>query len=296
MAFCSNCGHQLADGAKFCFECGAKVNVPAVSQGEQRKTVYDGKIHKCPNCGDILDAYEAVCESCGYERRGNDATSSSLIFAEQLNAAPTEQEKAAIIQSFPIPNSKEDIIEFLILASSSINRSTPTITLNAWKTKIEQCYLKAKLVFIGDQRLAVIEEQYLKSQKDISKAKRRLPTWAKVVLPFAICAAAFLIFFVGITMIPVLISIPSNASDEAKVTAENDRLNAIVQEVYDAIEEENYTLARAKAVTLSYAAPTSYDREAAIAKWDRVREDLLEIIDRAEQGQEYTTDLIIPKG
>ena len=27
MAFCSNCGHQLADGAKFCFECGTKVEV-----------------------------------------------------------------------------------------------------------------------------------------------------------------------------------------------------------------------------------------------------------------------------
>lgn len=26
MAFCTNCGHQIADGAKFCFECGVKVN------------------------------------------------------------------------------------------------------------------------------------------------------------------------------------------------------------------------------------------------------------------------------
>ena len=26
--FCSNCGSQLADGAKFCSECGAKVSRP----------------------------------------------------------------------------------------------------------------------------------------------------------------------------------------------------------------------------------------------------------------------------
>ena len=25
MAFCTNCGHQLAEGAKFCFGCGAAV-------------------------------------------------------------------------------------------------------------------------------------------------------------------------------------------------------------------------------------------------------------------------------
>ena len=38
--------------------------------------VFEGTIHKCPNCGDILDAYESVCEACGYERRGANSTSS----------------------------------------------------------------------------------------------------------------------------------------------------------------------------------------------------------------------------
>ena len=76
MAFCSNCGHQLADGAKFCFECGAKVIGSTTDRSESRRVVYDGEIFKCPNCGDILDAYESVCETCGYERRGAKATSS----------------------------------------------------------------------------------------------------------------------------------------------------------------------------------------------------------------------------
>ena len=26
MAYCMNCGHQLADGAKYCFDCGAKID------------------------------------------------------------------------------------------------------------------------------------------------------------------------------------------------------------------------------------------------------------------------------
>ena len=84
MAFCTECGHQLAEGAKFCFECGAKVNEPVVSRQESRKVVYDGEVHKCPNCGEIMDAYESVCKSCGYERRGTKATSSVQILAKKL--------------------------------------------------------------------------------------------------------------------------------------------------------------------------------------------------------------------
>ena len=74
MAYCINCGQELPEGAKFCAICGASAN--RTSQGTQRKTTYDGEIFKCPNCGDILDAYESVCETCGYERRGAKATSS----------------------------------------------------------------------------------------------------------------------------------------------------------------------------------------------------------------------------
>ena len=89
MAFCIECGYQLADGAKFCFECGARVNASVSPPVEQRKTVYDGEIHRCPNCGDILDAYESVCETCGYERRGSKVTNSVKEFAQWVSAANT---------------------------------------------------------------------------------------------------------------------------------------------------------------------------------------------------------------
>ena len=89
--FCTECGHQLAEGAKFCFECGAKVNEPVVSREEARKVVYDGEIHKCPNCGALLAAYESVCEACGYERRGAKATSSVQELARKLEAIEAQR-------------------------------------------------------------------------------------------------------------------------------------------------------------------------------------------------------------
>ncbi len=42
MAFCSNCGKELAVGAKFCFECGTPV---AKADETVRKTVFSGEIH-----------------------------------------------------------------------------------------------------------------------------------------------------------------------------------------------------------------------------------------------------------
>lgn len=84
MAFCTNCGRQLAEGAKFCFECGAKVGNSAGTRAEARKNVYDGEIYRCPNCGDILDAYESVCQTCGYERRGAKATGSVQELAKKI--------------------------------------------------------------------------------------------------------------------------------------------------------------------------------------------------------------------
>ena len=51
MAFCIHCGKELADGARFCANCGTSVVVghEQDKSENQQKTVYDGRIHKCPN-------------------------------------------------------------------------------------------------------------------------------------------------------------------------------------------------------------------------------------------------------
>ena len=63
MAFCINCGQELAEEANFCANCGKAVN--SSSSTAQRKTVYDGEIHKCPNCGEYNLSHR-VCSACGY--------------------------------------------------------------------------------------------------------------------------------------------------------------------------------------------------------------------------------------
>lgn len=223
MAFCTACGHQLADGAKFCFECGAKVKELASPCVEQRKTVYDGEIHRCPNCGDILDAYESICKTCGYERRGVKATSSVQELAQKLEVierqrppkkvtsiftqaftqghiSTTDEQKINLIQSFPIPNAKEDIMEFAVMAISNVdpdvfstmstnryNNAPKQAISNAWLSKFEQAYQKGKLMFGDSPELENMHSLYIAKKKAIKIKKNGI--WIAVGIMYGILFA-----------------------------------------------------------------------------------------------------------
>ena len=126
MSYCINCGKELQDGAKFCFECGSSVNS---NKQTERKSVYDGEIHKCPNCGEILNAFELKCSLCGYELRGTKSTSAVKEFALKLevieskreyekpkglfgsaiaqqNISKTDEQKINLIKSFSVPKTR----------------------------------------------------------------------------------------------------------------------------------------------------------------------------------------------
>ena len=166
MAFCINCGQELVEGAKFCAECGTAVN-DSISTN-QRKTTFEGEIHKCPNCGDTIDAYETVCEVCGYEIRGRKTTSIVHELALKLEATDEIQKKEELIRNFYIPNTKEDIYEFMILATSNIK--TEGVTTKAWLVKLEQAYQKAYLSFSDDKKFEHIKSLYdsCKQQKNLN--------------------------------------------------------------------------------------------------------------------------------
>ena len=169
MPFCTNCGAQIAEGAKFCTNCGAASTRPESG----RKTVYDGNVHKCPNCGEALTAFTSVCPSCGYEIRGKSAVASVQTFYSDLSKAQTTEQKDRMIRNFPIPNTKEDIIEFMILASSNILGEDERDIYEAWLAKFEQAYQKALILFAGDPDLVRIQQIYNNCQINIGTEKRR---------------------------------------------------------------------------------------------------------------------------
>lgn len=199
MPYCSNCGHYVEEGVKFCSNCGAAVTGNA--EGEKRQTVHQGKIYKCPNCGEVLKSFEAICPTCGYEIRGAKAADSVRDLETRLESVETASEKANIIRHFPIPNTKEDILEFLILASTNANEKLDSEISSAWVIKLEQVVQKARLLILDKEQLGRIEKEYQNINKRLSK-ERTIRTAKKVgsalaevtpVLPQVLIIAGWLI-------------------------------------------------------------------------------------------------------
>ena len=177
MPFCNNCGQELAEGSKFCASCGKVINEN--NSNTQRKTTYEGEIHKCPNCGELLGAFVSVCSSCGYEIRGRKASDSIREFALSLARTESDAQKASLIRNFPIPNTKEDILEFVILAATNFNMQHDPQEdggkkdiSDAWCAKIEQSYQKAKLLFNGDKDFFEIQDVYDQTHSQIKELKQ----------------------------------------------------------------------------------------------------------------------------
>ena len=209
MAFCSECGKELTDGAKFCANCGAAVG--ASETETKRKEMYDGQIHKCVYCGAELPSFATECPICGKELRGLQTDNSVKELAkklEELENKRTEttgwasfiqkhidkegldnidKQKMDLIKNFPIPNTKEAIQEFLILASSNMKvelvgskseQAAQQALAVAWRAKYEQAYKKAQILsgFYFEKEITAepVKEKDEKNAKGSGKGKKFL--------------------------------------------------------------------------------------------------------------------------
>jgi len=101
--YCQNCGAEIASGAKFCAECGAKISK------QERKP----KVPTCPKCGAEIESGEKFCSECGAkvspklkkaaaakkkisareaksQEKVMDSQSGGIVFAEKAKTAPKE--------------------------------------------------------------------------------------------------------------------------------------------------------------------------------------------------------------
>lgn len=304
MAYCINCGTQLAEGAKFCQKCGKNVSESAPEQTTRRTIEFEGKLYKCPNCGEILQSFVRNCPACGLELRGTKPASSVREFALKLEAiearrgtlkksmlsklaesnevSTTDAQKASLIKSYSVPNTREDILEFMILATANVNlrvydsmskhtsKSDEAVN-DAWVSKIQQVYEKAKLSFGSDRGFQQqIEALYNKHLRDITKAKK------KNILKY-ICLLGWL----PIMIIILIITAPMIGG--AKYEKEEARLEAIVADVEIAMDEGDYRLALRTAESIEYRyEDTNQER----ARWWGIKKETLidEIIETAEEN------------
>lgn len=89
------------------------------SQIEKEKKAALGKV--CPKCGRQVAPLTLVCE-CGFEFTQTDRTSSVQKLMTQINATSSKERIHNLITLFPVPNTKEDIIDFLALSAPNSKR------------------------------------------------------------------------------------------------------------------------------------------------------------------------------
>lgn len=163
-----------------------------------------GDIRKCPSCGAIVQSFSAKCVDCGHEfsnieanasiqklfkmlndaedMRQEDSTSNNPfsamggLMSKQLTQAmgpgKVDKKKIEIISNFPVPTTKEDIMEFLSLAvpkaktiGNFLTKNTPENKahndfVNVWKTKCEQIIMKARFSLKEDKKTLEEINQY----------------------------------------------------------------------------------------------------------------------------------------
>jgi ribosomal protein L34E len=170
-------------------------------QEEQERVAEEAR--KCPKCGQPLSGISAVCPVCGYEVRSAKTANSISELTKEINKleqkrntitdaistkvskhrySPTDEKIASLILNFIVPNTKEDIFEFMILAAGNMDTrflagkgpdtQVAVIVTNAWANKFTQTYQKAKFSFGEDSDFKKIQELYDKKMQEIEDAKR----------------------------------------------------------------------------------------------------------------------------
>lgn len=227
--YCCNCGEKLMAGSKFCNACGTPtgtikqepvappvtplpVQEPVVEPITERKTVYEGNIHKCPNCGEVLNSFVTNCPTCGHEIRDAQGVSSVKQLALKLEQLETkrppkkgtnifaktfgggvqlqsiDKQKIDLIRNFSIPNTKEDVLEFIVLAAGNIDLKVYGLDAgryqmldparrelsDAWLAKLEQADQKAEIMFGHTQEYMSMRNVYEKKLKEIKKQKHQI--------------------------------------------------------------------------------------------------------------------------
>ena len=127
-----------------------------------------GNVMKCPNCGEPYQPGAYKCPTCGHVFQNIEANRSSVRLAAGIQRMMdrakgkelTEKEVAQIcsyIKNFPIPTTKDDILEFMLLCRAKAGPSDDISA--AFYTKIDETVAKAKIIFPDDPQVqAAVKE------------------------------------------------------------------------------------------------------------------------------------------
>lgn len=219
---------------------------------KQTKKTKKESVYKCPNCGSSLESYTSNCPYCHTELRNIKSSESMENFSKGLEKIKSKEmpkyegkesllkktigidlskdieareefessfrrkinaEVANYINNYPVPNSKEDLIEFMILVTSNITTKDdcPTEIKKAWESKMEQIYKKSKLTLKNPNDIKIIEDLYNSKKQELKSHKVDIGFYISggiclyialmIVITNGLFALSFIFFSLGVMLI-----------------------------------------------------------------------------------------------
>jgi|GEM_PF-3078888 len=163
MKFCTNCGKQLNDDAKFCDTCGSPVSnaqtpplTPEANENvadeTKRKEVFVGERRKCPVCGVEISAFALTCPN-GHELSGVKVSNIAKEFHDGLVKYEGKEERD-FVASFPIPNEREELGNFMLMVASILKQDMQNgadqMRVSSFSSKFDEIKSKVYMMLKAD--------------------------------------------------------------------------------------------------------------------------------------------------
>ena len=221
---------------------------------------------KCPACGAILPPMSLKCPECGHVL-SRESDSSKAIRDEirelqtRLTTMKDDRERATVISTFSMPNTKEGLLNLLIFAVNQFNAANGHEDLSvssAWLGMAKQAYTLLKIQSADDKDVQALLQQYawINGKVKVVQAEKKRKKNKRIRLLCILGGIAVVIY--------LFLLIVSNLSVEEDVPQD---VRAAVMEL---IREERYDEARIKAAEAEYS-------------WER--SELLDMVERAAETQ-----------
>lgn len=320
MKFCTNCGKQLNDDAKFCDTCGAPVSgtqtppIPGanenVADDTKRKEVFVGVKRKCPVCGAEVSAFALTCPN-GHELSGISVSKTSKDFQEGLIKYEGEEERD-FVASFPIPNEREALGNFMLMVASILKQDMQNgadqMRVSSFSSKFDEIKSKVYMMLKADDPIVgetkkwdsalnelyenykkIIEERAIINRKKQKEQERKNRKWERKRNSLWYNASnetkgtiigVFVLFIVSGLIGSMFIS------KNIKTKNETRRLENLYTEVTTLIENKNYEAAELALQNMVWSYDLSgWDEDEyrnAIGLWAGKKKELQNLIDNRQ--------------
>ena len=188
MTRCPNCGSNIGRMDASCHFCGMQIVQRSVSNSVKSFADELARIESEANdATDNANNKESFWSSAFL---GNDSSTRNYRnkLTEKQYGSKAFERKISFIIAFPIPNTVEEITEFILLAVANIDTKfgmkTPANERNGktgaldyteiklattWINKLEQAYNKASIIFPNDPLFPKIQNIYMSKMKELNR-------------------------------------------------------------------------------------------------------------------------------